>query len=462
MMALKDILSEIKKPTAEQAFDPFARLREELFSDGNLDSGELAQLEELTTESDSFWEAVIRRCGLAQTVQADYYPASANTRIKLTEGHVLGPSQFQVTEQTQNDLKFWDSPGTFKITLKFKLKKGSLSVYEEVVTQEQAATEASKAYVGSWAAAGATALALLFAPGIVRPDTKIQSHYSPVSVTFHKASHYAPGLGASIEEFLNKTKAVKNPHVAKIRELLASLSDGVLDHSLEHAEHIASNAKTEAHISGELAVESVEDFIESLTGRKNDSTHLIAKAVVNESRRRNIDYRILLSILFTESSFNQSAKSNTGDVSVAQINIKTWTKAFPQYGYEPLDVKRLKADPAYAVKRMADVLDIYYKHRKPDDKIWFATYHSKTGDFKTAYAARVKSAVRKYQRFHSAKIENDLSSLVMEFDLAAQHDHVVELVSRDEIEKIRRQVARVLNSVRKRSANMPEKELASR
>jgi hypothetical protein len=133
----------------------------------------------------------------------------------------------------------------------------------------------------------------------------------------------------------------------------------------------------------------------------------LSAIVAINSVKYKIDPRIMLSILNVESSFDQSAVSSTNDISIAQINLNVWTPSFfKNKTGKPLDVKRLKRDEAYAISRMCLILN-YYKGKFPNDKFWYARYHSSTPKFKSAYLSKLIKSVKKI-KFLGSDIIKDI------------------------------------------------------
>ncbi len=117
---------------------------------------------------------------------------------------------------------------------------------------------------------------------------------------------------------------------------------------------------------------------------------IIAKLIEKHSKNYNIDGPLMLAIIQTESNFNTLAKSSTGDFSLAQINYKIWNQELIRLKKEPLNFTKLKTCPDYALKRMAEILQII-SLRYEEDPQWYARYHSKTMKLKKKYAKKVNN-----------------------------------------------------------------------
>lgn len=120
----------------------------------------------------------------------------------------------------------------------------------------------------------------------------------------------------------------------------------------------------------------------------------IAYNLYNTSKKYNVDPKIMIAIIGTESDFRNHKVSTTGDLSMAQINPKVWNKEFERMGLAKLNMKKLKKDEAYALTKMAEILTILkQRHAKKDTK-WFARYHSHTKKYKNQYSVKVEKRLR--------------------------------------------------------------------
>lgn len=98
-----------------------------------------------------------------------------------------------------------------------------------------------------------------------------------------------------------------------------------------------------------------------------------------------------------ESLFDQKAYNPSGDHSIAQINYKIWKEEFDKLDRPVLMYKRLKKDDAYAIFRMAEILDIERKRYKGNK--WYLTYHSKTKKYRDKYEVRYNKEFDKLKVF---------------------------------------------------------------
>jgi hypothetical protein len=125
-----------------------------------------------------------------------------------------------------------------------------------------------------------------------------------------------------------------------------------------------------------------------------NSKNRIAKSLYKTTKKYKLDPRLMIAIIGTESDFINEKVSTTGDLSLAQINTEIWNKEFVRLGLNKLNPKLLKKDEAYALSKMAEILNILKaRHEKTDSK-WFARYHSQTKKFKNLYSIKVEKRMR--------------------------------------------------------------------
>ncbi len=152
-----------------------------------------------------------------------------------------------------------------------------------------------------------------------------------------------------------------------------------------------SNVVPNSHVK-RGQVELVESMISKLKPNLNtERTHSIAMAIVNASLKYNIDPRVIIAIIDTESDFRKGMISYTGDLSLVQINPGIWNKEFKRMNRELLDTDKLQKNENYAIEKMGEILNILKVRYAGADSKWFARYHSKTKKFKNIYHSKVES-----------------------------------------------------------------------
>ena len=120
----------------------------------------------------------------------------------------------------------------------------------------------------------------------------------------------------------------------------------------------------------------------------------IAKSLYITTTKYKVDPKLMIAIIGTESDFVNSKISTTGDLSLAQINTDIWDREFVRLGLKKLDPKLLKKNEAYALGKMAEILNILKVRHEKKDTHWFARYHSHTKKFKNLYSIKVEERMR--------------------------------------------------------------------
>ena len=155
----------------------------------------------------------------------------------------------------------------------------------------------------------------------------------------------------------------------------------------------------------QLKIEEIKHMISKVEKNMDDlRQETLAKSLANVSERYQIDAKILIAIIDTESDFRHEMISKTGDVSLAQINPRIWDKELLRLGRAPLDKKQLKVSEEYAIERMTEILSIIKLRYEKRDSHWYARYHSNT---------------KKHRKFYQHKLGKKLNLI------AASELHVI-------------------------------------
>lgn len=107
--------------------------------------------------------------------------------------------------------------------------------------------------------------------------------------------------------------------------------------------------------------------------------------------------QIVVSIIDTESNFNQDAVSSTGDLSMAQVNVEVWNREFARLNRPLIDSEKLKKDEVYALETMAEILTLLKNRYEKTDRRWYARYHSKSKKFKGLYLEKLERRMKKLE-----------------------------------------------------------------
>lgn len=120
----------------------------------------------------------------------------------------------------------------------------------------------------------------------------------------------------------------------------------------------------------------------------------VAVKIQQAFAKYKIEPQIVVAIIDTESSFNHDLVSSTGDLSLAQVNVEVWNKEFSRMNLDLIEAEKLKADQAYSLEVMAQILNILKTRYEKNDRRWYARYHSKTKKHKKVYLAKLESRMK--------------------------------------------------------------------
>jgi hypothetical protein len=141
-------------------------------------------------------------------------------------------------------------------------------------------------------------------------------------------------------------------------------------------------------------IAKIAKMVAKLAPRIKESKKMnISRSIFNSSTKYGIDPKIMLAIIATESSFRSEVVSSSGDISVAQINVKVWEKEFLRLKLGSIDRKKLVNNDDYAIVQMTKILSVIKKRHSRDPQ-WFARYHSGTKKYKRVYKEKVQDRMR--------------------------------------------------------------------
>lgn len=121
----------------------------------------------------------------------------------------------------------------------------------------------------------------------------------------------------------------------------------------------------------------------------------ISEYISEVALQYKIDPQIIIAIIATESNFDHSKISVSGDLSIAQINVKVWNEEFKRLGKKTIQINKLISDEKYAIQIMAEILTILRKRHSSTDKEWYARYHSGNDKYKIVYLEKLKNYIQK-------------------------------------------------------------------
>lgn len=104
-----------------------------------------------------------------------------------------------------------------------------------------------------------------------------------------------------------------------------------------------------------------------------------------------VEPQIMVALIDTESDFQYTKISNSGDLSLGQVNVEVWNKEFARMK-RPLILRDelVKKDQRYAMDVMGQILSILKKRHSKKDRRWYARYHSNTTKYKLDYLRKIE------------------------------------------------------------------------
>ncbi|MBY0413666.1 MAG: transglycosylase SLT domain-containing protein [Bdellovibrionales bacterium] len=135
----------------------------------------------------------------------------------------------------------------------------------------------------------------------------------------------------------------------------------------------------------------------------------IANHISIASRKFDIDPKIFVSIIDTESNFQENLVSSTGDLSVAQINVDVWNKEFLRLKMPTMKKEHIMSDCRYAIMKMGEILQIIKKRHAKVDQVWYARYHSNTLKYKSDYLGKLQLRMKMLAK--SKSLNNQIAQL---------------------------------------------------
>lgn len=124
---------------------------------------------------------------------------------------------------------------------------------------------------------------------------------------------------------------------------------------------------------------------------ETNSRNKIANDIHHAIKKYKVEPQIVVSLIDTESNFQYSKVSTTGDLSLGQVNVEVWNAEFKRMKL-PLIKKELLTveDQGYAMEKMAQILSILKARHGKKDRRWYARYHSNTTKYKTDYLRKIE------------------------------------------------------------------------
>lgn len=370
-------------------------LIQECFNRGSLSLNQV--IEKKAQENEELREIVRSLHNLPLKGFVVFYPNE--DRIELVD--ISEIAIFQISDRMKNKLKSVSDDPDFYVKLSVEQVPGKMFQYQAHEKANSERSFISSAHIGSAITiATAAAAAILFFQG----DVTERAEASVPRLSQHQ--EFISGYDAVMHDLrkggmkLNPANDLKEADLRLISSIIEDEDESVPDLVPMTEEDIIAGIQSE-----------ISPYISD-----QNKINKIAKAIYEASSEREVDYMLFLSIMKVETTtFNQDAVSSSGDLSIAQIKPEVWTAEFERLGKEPLDKKRLKADPSYAIERMGEILEIQNKYKKKDP-YWYARYHSKTPSRKLKYAKKVQQEYLRIKERQIEELENKISNLLVDLE----------------------------------------------
>lgn len=136
---------------------------------------------------------------------------------------------------------------------------------------------------------------------------------------------------------------------------------------------------------------------------------IMANYISIASKKYSIDPQIFVSIIDTESNFQENLVSSTGDVSVAQINVEVWNREFSRLKMPVMNRDHVASNSSYAISKMGEILQIIKKRHAREDRYWYARYHSNTKKHKSDYLGKLQTRMKMLAK--SKNLNNQIAQM---------------------------------------------------
>jgi hypothetical protein len=363
--------------------------------------------------------SLAEKAGYLTHVSIKFFPRTE--KIETVDGMDAVPySSCVISDDTKNSLKVLSKgqPESEYFEIKLELDKTNAYLYQEFNNLNEELNEIKSKTARNSLSASFLIASSVFATFFASPDFKVDldkvfNNKSSVEISVKNVNSYSSKLNDSLHS-LNSD--LNDSIISKYVPTFKDLSSTDLNQAISfvnHKGHTLGLQPSEAH-SFDEKVEEIVTIISEVYGKQpNDNIRLIASAIAKETESHHLDYKMMLSIIKVESSFDQSTVSSSGDLSVAQVNYEHWDPEFKRLHYPKLDKEKLKTDISYSVKIMADILSIL-KKRHQKDALWYARYHSGTPSKKIAYAHKVSNELHLIESNEVLNSKEKITALISE------------------------------------------------
>lgn len=127
-----------------------------------------------------------------------------------------------------------------------------------------------------------------------------------------------------------------------------------------------------------------------------------ATDISNAVAKHKVEPQIMVALIDTESDFQASKVSDTGDLSLGQVNVECWNVEFARLKIPLIKKEELvKVDQRYAMDVMGQILAILKKRHAKKDRRWYARYHSNTTKYKIDYLRKIEIRMQMLSQIRS-------------------------------------------------------------
>lgn len=155
-----------------------------------------------------------------------------------------------------------------------------------------------------------------------------------------------------------------------------------------------------------LSADNISLMIKAVQPELDEKTrNLYANDIFLASTKHKISPQVIVAIIDVESDFQYTKISDTGDLSIGQINPMIWNKEFKWMKKSLIDPNKLTTiEQTYAMDKMAKILKVLEKRHSKKDRRWYARYHSNTPRLKYTYLLKLEDRMKSMAK---VKYSND-------------------------------------------------------
>ncbi len=135
----------------------------------------------------------------------------------------------------------------------------------------------------------------------------------------------------------------------------------------------------------------------------------MAKAIHKETKKAELDWRLVTAIFFQESSLRLDPqnchKNHCQDFGLGQVRLKVWGDHFD------IDRNRILSDVHYSVHVSVKVLKDYKRRYGKKELNWFTRYHSNKPELRFAYMQHLNRAFYKINSHVEAQKGREIAAI---------------------------------------------------